>query len=109
MPFKLTIITTRPAGVTAKWPYEMEKNEHPTLGNDQNDIIDDWATNQPGYMDRLLTWVEVNSILEKNYIFDSRENAEAFLEARANHELHSAKSEYFKSNGFVSTKTITEI
>lgn len=106
MPFKINITTIKPEGSTALWPFESDR---PDLNQDKTNEHEVWASQQPGFIDRTSSWITPGFVYEKIYIFDTRENAEAFLEARKTEETHSARRQYFNENGFVSTKTIWEI
>jgi len=106
MPFKITITTTKPADSTVPWPFELESeklNVNETTGHEV------WASTQPGFIDRMFSWIEPGFIYEKIYIFDTRENAEAFLTSRVSEPAQLAKVEYFKEHGFAGTTEITEI
>jgi hypothetical protein len=109
MPFKLTITTIRPAGSTVKWPADFTEEDNINMSQTANDDIHLWETQQPGFLDKTSSMNLENNVYEKNYIFDTQENAEAFLKNRADHELQSVKSRYFKEHGFISTKVISEV
>jgi hypothetical protein len=106
MPFKITFTVVKPEDSTALWPYELD---HETLNQDKTNWHEDWASQQPGFIDRSSTWITPGFVYEKIYIFDTRENCDAFIIARRAEQVQSTKLAYFREHGFTTSTEIVEI
>jgi len=112
MPFKLTITTTKPKDSKQPWPFELHNSHWGEEHADREYPTDDhemWADNQPGFIERSKTWTTPGFVVEKTYIFDTKENCDAFLENRRAEPIQMKKIDYFKEHGFTSTFEVTEI
>lgn len=106
MPFKITITTTKPADSTALWPFEMN---HEMLNQDNTNLHEEWVSLQPGFIDRMSTWITPGYVYEKIYIFDTKENCDEFLRIRSTRHIQITKAEHFNANNFTTTTEVIEI
>lgn len=106
MPIKLTITTTKPSDSTSLWPFELDRDD---LNQGNTNLYEEWVSQQPGFIDRASAWVTPGYVYEKIYIFDNKENSDAFLKNRKTEPTHTKKIEYFKENGFTFHFETTEI
>jgi hypothetical protein len=106
MPFKLTITTTKPSDSTAPWPFELRTVD---LNMGHTDDHEMWADNHPGFIERSKNWTTPGYTVEKTYVFDTKENCDAFVENRITEPVQMRKIAYFKEHGFTATFEITEI
>ena len=96
MPIKLTITTTKPAGVTF---FRQSSPENRV----KMDAINDWTAQQPGYVSSDNIRIDENTTIQ-HLVFDTQENFAAFNEARRQLPDFVARLEYNVTNGIVSER-----